>query len=99
MAFITVISTANSIKVDFGVYSGAPVSTGSIPKKRCFRKEYIVFTLVADESLIEAATIYNSLTFPVTFNGAAGTFKVDTIDGIAPTSNTDLYDKLIALIV
>lgn len=98
MAHITVTSTTNSVNVDFGAYSGATVSTGIIPKKRCFRKEQILFTLVADGSMIEATTIYNSLTFPVTFNGTSGTFKVDSVDGIAPTSNSDLYDKLIALV-
>lgn len=98
MAYITVTSTTNSVNVDFGVYSGAAVSTGIIPKKRCFRKEQILFTLVADGSMVEATTVYNSLTFPVTFNGASGTFKVDSIDGVVPTSNSDLYDKLIELV-
>lgn len=33
----------------------------------------------------------------VTFDGVGG-LQIDSINGVAPTSNSDLYDKLIALI-
>ena len=98
MAFITVISTTNSIKVDFGTYSGSAISTGNVPKKRAFQKREITFTLVPDESMIECNTSYNKLTFPVSFDGSIGILKVDSIDGATPTTNSHLYDLLVALI-
>ncbi len=98
MAYITVVSTANSIIVDFGVYSGNSASSGVIPNKRIFQKNNVVFSLLNNNEYIEAVTIYNNLTFPITFNGATGTFKVDSINGVAPNDNSDLYYKLIELI-
>lgn len=98
MAYITAISTTNSINVDFGVYGGVIVSTGKVPNKRCFRKEHIVFSLVENGAYIEAQTIYNDLSFPISYNGATGTFKVDSIDSVTPTDNNHLYSLLIALI-
>ena len=33
------------------------------------------------------------------YEGAIGAFTVDSIDGNTPSSNSDLYDKFIALII
>jgi hypothetical protein len=42
--------------------------------------------------------IEQGLLFTISFDGSTGTMQVDSVDGVAPTSNSDLYDKLIALI-
>jgi len=98
MAYLSVTPVGDSILVDFGVYAGAQVPTGYVPIKRVFPKTELVLTLVPDSAYIEAQTVYNGLTFPVTFNGASGSFKVDSVNGVAPASNADLFDKLLALL-
>lgn len=90
MANIVVRSTTNSIKVDFGVYATALGVT-----KGCWRKERVRFNL---SSAYVNAIVYDEPDFAVSFDGATGTFQIDSVDGAAPSSNSDLYDKLIALI-
>ena len=96
MAYITVTTTDTAFKVDFGAYSNMALSSGIIPYKRSFRKSNIVFSLFNDR--VEAQTINNHLTFPITFNGASGTFKVDSVNGVIPTDNSNLYDMLESLL-
>jgi hypothetical protein len=69
-------------------------------KKATFRKDEVFrFSLSPDESYVQVLfKSRENAQFLFSFNGATGTLQVDTIDGVAPTSNSDLYDKLIALI-
>jgi hypothetical protein len=91
MANIIITSTTNSIKVDFGVYSTALGVTRGI-----WKKDHIVnITELTDMVDIN---FENQPDWKVSFDGVVDTFQVDSLDGVAPTSNTDLYDKLIALI-
>lgn len=100
MAYIVMTSTINSIKVDNGVYSGVSGALGIMQKKATFRKDELFrFSLSPDESYVQV--LFKSMDnayFLFSWDGAAGTLKVDSIDGVAPTSNSDLYDKLIALL-
>lgn len=96
MAYITVTTTDTAFRIDFGAYSNMALSSGIIPYKRSFRKSNVVFSLFDDR--VEAQTINNNLTFPITVDGAIGTFKVDSINGIPPTDNSNLYDMLEALL-
>jgi hypothetical protein len=100
MAYIVMTSTTNTIKCDNGVYSGVSGALGVMQKKATFRKDEVFrFSLSPDESYVQV--LFKSRTnaqFLFSFNGATGTLQVDTIDGVAPVSNSDLYDKLIALI-
>ena len=93
-------STTNTIKCDNGVYSGVAGALGIIQKKATFRKDEIFrISLSPDESYVQV--LFKSREknyFILSFNGSAGTLQVDTIDSVAPTSNSDLYDKLIALL-
>ena len=93
MAFVTVTDTANNILVDFGVYSG--VST--VYKKANFHKNIISFQLAADESFVRVET-RDGKSWTLSFNGAGETLQIDSINAVAPTSNLDLYNKLITLI-
>lgn len=91
MANITIVSTTNSLKVEFNTYS-----TVLNIIKGTWSKEHILSVLLrADGVLISILDEHDWL---VSYNGSIGTFQIDLIDGIAPISNSDLYDKLIALI-
>jgi len=97
MAYVVITSTLNSIVADFGVYAGVSTATGIIPKKRILNKIELVFSLIGtseESTYVEAQTIYNGLTFPISFNGVPGTFKVDSVNGIAPVSNDNLCELL-----
>jgi hypothetical protein len=96
MAYITVTTSDTAFKVDFGVYAGISASSGPIPIKRSFMKVNVVFSQYV--SMVEAQTINNHLTFPITYNGSEGTFKVDSVNGVAPTSNEHLYEMLEGLL-
>ena len=100
MANLVMTSTTNSIKVDNGVYSGVSGALGIIQKKATFRKDEIFrVSLEPSELYVEIQfKSRNSNYFLLTYNAASGTLGVDTIDGVAPTSNSDLYDKLVSLI-
>lgn len=94
MANITITSTTNSIKVEYGDYT--PIIES---KKQCWRKEMISnFHLLPDESAIHVVVIQEK-EWMVSWDGSTGTLQIDSVNGVAPTSNSDLYDKLIALIV
>ena len=92
MANIIVTSSTNSIKVDFGTYSS---SLGMA--KAVWRKNDVHFNLRHGSDFAEAV-VYNENAFALSFDGSTGTLQVDSVDGVAPSSNSDLYDKLIALI-
>jgi hypothetical protein len=100
MANLVITTTTNSIKCDNGVYSGVTGALGIIQKKATFRKDEIFrISLEPSELYVEVQfKARSSNYFILSFDGAAGTLQVDNIDGVAPTSNSDLYDKLIALI-
>lgn len=99
MANIVMTSTTNTIKCDNGVYSGLNGALGIIQKKATFRKDDI-FRISLDPSELYVEVQFKSKVnyFILSYNGAAGTLQVDSIDGVAPTSNDDLYNKLIALL-
>ena len=92
MANIVITSSTNSIKVDFGIYS---TSLGL--SKAVWRKEDVHFNLKHSNEFVEAL-VYNTNSFAVSFDGSSNTLQIDSIDAVAPTSNSDLYTKLIALI-
>lgn len=97
MANITITKTGNLINVDFGIYS---VSKDVDGKKATYKAEDIsIIWLEKDDSIVnvkmkDAITTAHWL---LSYDGISGAYQVDTIDGIAPTSNQDLMDKLNAL--
>lgn len=92
MANLIVTSTTNSVKVDFGVLGG-----GGIPKKGTFHHDHIVsFKLEPADAYVRATTIGEN-EWQLSYNGVNG-MQIDSINGVAPTSNSDLYDKLSVLI-
>lgn len=92
MANLVITSTTNSVKVDFGVYG-----VGNIPLKGTWRKDKIInFSLQLSNAFVIASTI-GEPEWQLSYDGTNG-MQVDSVDGVAPTSNSDLYDKLIVLI-
>ena len=92
MANIVVKSTTNSIKTDFGALESV---TGIA--KGTWRKEEVSFFLKPSSAFI-LVKVHNDLPFEVSFDGSAQTLQIDSVDGVAPTSNSDLHDKLSALL-
>jgi hypothetical protein len=95
MKGITVISTENSLSVDFGDYSNQTLNGVKIPEKKTYQKKWV--EIEVSGGVVYAQLFYYSLSFPVCFEGSAG-LKIDSIDGTPPSSNSDLYDKLKTLI-
>jgi hypothetical protein len=91
MANIVVTTTTGSILVDFGVYS-TPLGMS----KGVWRKDTLInINLRTDGVLVD---IEGQSDWLVSFDGKVGTFQIDSIDGVAPTSDSDLFDKLKALL-
>jgi hypothetical protein len=92
MANIVITSTTNSIKVDFGV-----LGTGNLPKKGAWEKDKIIkIELLPSDAFVKITNLGEN-EWQVSYDGNNG-MQIDSVDGVAPTSNSDLYDKLIALI-
>jgi uncharacterized glyoxalase superfamily protein PhnB len=97
MANISITSTANSITIDFGIYSGLETSAGLLPLRRTIPKNRI-FNASLTSNNVEVIISDNLLKMPLVYTPTAGNLTVDFINAVAPNSNNDLYDKLIALI-
>jgi hypothetical protein len=93
MANIVITSTTNSIKLVYNTYTSNPL----IPDKDCWHKSTAHFSLSNGSAYVRASED-NGMDIDLSWDGATGTMQVDSIDGVAPTSNSDLYDKLIALV-
>ncbi len=93
MAKIVVTSTTNTIKVEFNDYA-----TIVGIKKRTWNKTKISFGLSPSEDMVYVF-VEGEPSWSVVYSALAGSFIVDSVAGVSPiTSNSDLYDKLIALI-
>ena len=88
MANLVITTSTNNFLVDFGIYSGL---LGY--KKGSFQKANLVFQLMQDESFVRVENIQGE-NWAISFNSMDEALVVDSIDGIAPTSNSDLFDKL-----
>lgn len=91
MANIVITTTTNTIKVDFGAYS--TVLDGQ--EAGTYQKRDIHFYKFSDRV---RAILIGEKEWDVAYTATTGCFIIDSIDGVAPTSNSDLYTKLIALI-
>lgn len=90
MANIVITSTTNSIKIVWN-------NQAEQWSKECWHKSSAHFCLEKNNLFIQAIED-NGTSIALSFDGATGTKQVDSVDGVEPTSNSDLYDKLIALI-
>ena len=92
MANLVVTSNTNNIDVVFN-----DLAAGVGIKKGNWNKLRITFQLMQSDAFVKVLVL-NEPTWAVSFDGSTGTLQIDSINGVAPTSNSDLYDKLIALI-
>lgn len=95
MANIVITSNTNLLFIDFGNYKGQK----GFPHKQNWHKASVHFSLSSGGDFVEVLEDNQSKNNCVlSYNGIGDTFQVDSIDGVAPISNSDLYDKLIALL-
>ena len=93
MPNIVITSTTNSIRVVFNdLASSAGLEKGSWDKSHI-----ISFTLAENDEYVRAE-IANDQTWNMVSSASGGNMIVDTVAGVGPSSNSDLYDKLIALV-
>lgn len=91
MANITITTTTNSIKVDFGDYYPQQIeySKGVWAKNKIVAIElntYVHISLIGERDWL------------VSYDGAGQSVKIDSVDGVAPVDNADLYTKLVDLL-
>ncbi len=94
MANVVVTSDSTSILVEFN-----DASSVLAMKRGAWRRADIVnINLRSDESIIEVITSIGQ-TWLVSYNSVVGALIIDSVNGVAPTSNADLFTKLRALMV
>jgi hypothetical protein len=99
MANIVMTSTTNTVKCDNGIYAGTQNALGLVMKKVAFRKDEIFrIGLAPSDAYVIVEFKSKTSFFLLNFDGATGAMQVDSIDAVAPTSNSDLYDKLVTLL-
>ncbi len=98
MANVVITSDNSSVFIDNGVYAGTEGALGVIQKKATFDKSDIRrIALAPSDANVTVWLVEHGVAFILSFDGATGTMQVDSVDGETPSSNSDLYDKLIAL--
>jgi len=88
MANLIITTSTNAFLVDLGVF--APL-VGY--KKATFQKRSISFQLMNDESFVRVENSQGE-SWSVSMQASGQSLIIDTIDGIIPTSNSDLFDIL-----
>lgn len=88
MANVTITTTPNIFIVDFGGF--APLLGY---KKTTFQKSSISFQLVNDESFVRVENAHGE-NWSVSFAQSGDALIIDSVDGVAPISNDDLFNIL-----
>ena len=92
MANTVVTSSANSVKV---VFNDDSALTG-------MTQGYFSKSSISEVREVVMGTVLVKLdsgdTFNISTDGAQNTLTIDSVDGVAPSSNTDLCDKIAGLI-
>ena len=92
MANIVITVTGNQVAVDFGDYATALNMT-----KGTWNKGTVEHIILSSSS-VDVYT-QDSVKWSCSFNGAGSTLQIDTVDGVAPISNLDLYNKLVTALI
>lgn len=91
MANAVITSSTNCIKVVFN-----DLAEFAKREKGIWRKENIRFDLNENDAGV-TVTVEHEPQWVVSYNGTYG-MTIDTVDGATPSSDSDLYDKLMALL-
>lgn len=97
MANITITKIGDVVEVDFGNYA---VSNSLDGKKAAYKVDDIsIVWLEKDDSAVyvRMKDFITNNNWKLSYTAIQDGFVVDTVDGIAPTSNEDLMDKINAL--
>jgi hypothetical protein len=89
MANLVVTSTTNTIKVVFNDTPADGITQGA------WRKDKVISFRLHD-TYIDVITM--GIDFQVSHTATAGCLIIDSVDGVAPSSLSDLYNKLTALL-
>lgn len=92
MANLVITSTVTHIDVDFG-----DVAANYGYSKGKWRKEHIIKVLLDHNNGFVEVEAADGEKWIITYNGTNG-LPVASVDGNVPASNTDLYNKIIAII-
>lgn len=104
MANLVLTSTTNTVTVNYGVYGGNPANPFS---EGVYAKTYLVrFQISADGNFIEmffsdgsvSNVTWSQSNNPTVPTDGMALSTIDSIDGVAPTSQADLLAKLTALL-
>ena len=93
MANVVITSTTNSIKVVFNTLA----SVAGLEKGTWAKSHIINFTLAENDEYVRA-DIAGGSSWNMVYSASGGNMVVDTVDAVVPVSNSDLYDKLLALL-
>ena len=97
MANITIVKSGNSVIVDFGDYS---LNDNVDGRKASYKVEDISVIWIEKDDAFVSVKMKDAVTnnnWKLSFNSEPNSFIIDSIDAVAPTSNSDLFDKLTAL--
>jgi hypothetical protein len=89
MANIVITSSTNLFKVEFN-----DMASAAQRDKGCWQKSDVRFDLAESASSV-IVTVKGEPQWVVQYSGG---MQIDSVNGVAPTSNSDLYDKLITLL-
>jgi len=89
MSYLKVIGSDNNVEVDCGVYY-----PDYIPSKFTVFNPNQIKKIDLEENYVSIVVGGSTDVWKVSFDGFAGSFKVDTINGIPPIDNIDLCRKL-----
>ena len=95
---VIITSTTNAIKVDFNGNNFQEFVDHDQFSKGVWRIDHMSDIKLESNSDYVLVTEEDGHTWTVSYNTYDGALVVDTVDGVAPTSNSDLFDKLSALI-
>lgn len=89
MANLVIVSTSRTVEVDFGIYANFTKT-----QRVAFRREEISEVIEYYESAHVVVKMLNGIEFKLSATQIDGSMIVDSIDGVAPTNNIDLFNTL-----
>lgn len=91
--YVSIVVTSTTVDVDFGV-----VSTVSGIKRSKWRLDQFASVYQNVDTTVTVRAAAGLSDWPFSFNGSAGTMKVDSVNGVVPTSNDHLFELIAAVV-